>query len=124
MKIFILLIALFSFSTANSQVTRLTGVLTDDTVAVFSKQSDQFMKLSYQASGSYIEEYKNDKLVDKLTVNSVEFFEEKIFYNVTNDSGFTFGFTYTFEDRSVFLGDIHGNFTQLYGKGLSFSHRY
>lgn len=107
-----------------SQITKVTGIATEDTTKVLTKETDDDLKLGYVANGSTIQEFSNYKLVDMLTVEDVEFYTDKIFYKVTNSDGHTFGITFTFKDRTVFFSDINGNFTEVHGKGLSFAHQY
>jgi len=107
-----------------AQVTKVTGIATEDTTEIFTKGTDSDFKLEYVANGSTIKEFADHELVDELTVNKVEFFTDRIFYKVTNSEGFTFGVTYTFNDSTVFFADIDGNFTEVYGEGLSFTHQY
>lgn len=116
----LILISLGSYS----QVTRIDGKRTNDSLEVISKRADSDFKLSYVANSSLIQEFADDKLVDKMKVLDVQFYPDKIFYRVENSSESIFGITYTFDRKSVFFGDIDGNFVEFSGEGLSFVHQY
>lgn len=124
MKFLITLLFTITVFVGQSQIKRVTGKLFEGEAIVSTITTDDELKLSYVANSSVIQEFRNNKLVDNLAVSKVEFFSDKIFYAVTNSLGLSFGVTYTFKDRSLFFSTVDGDFTEVHGEGLSFTHQY
>lgn len=124
MKRLIVILSILTTLSGYSQITRITGRVTETSTEIYSKEVDEVAKISYVANGTMIQELIGSEKSDVFLVSQVTFYPDKIFYRAKDVSGRVFGITFTFADRSLFLSDIEGVFVELSGEGLSFCHQY